>query len=304
MGLILPQKVDITLNNSVIRWYEDKGYEIPRYYNKANSKYMVKNGTKITVKVEDLSKGSNTKVYVECDGCHKKYKERYITYYNHNHNGKVYCIHCTKTLFFSGKNHPNWNFEKTQEEREIDRTFPEYHEFIKKVLARDNFTCQCCGKKISGDIEVHHLDGYDWCKEKRTDETNGIALCKNCHKNFHNNYGLGGNTKEQFEEWIGKRDIILQTYNGEIPKARWAYCINDNEIIKNIVDYCKKNNLLNYYIYCCCNGKCFTAYKKVYLWYDEYILLSKEELDGIIQYRMSKSRNKISNSQIIKEGNK
>ena len=31
---------------------------------------------------------------------------------------------------------------------------------------------------------------------------------------------------------------------------------------------------------------------------------SKEELDGITQYRMSKSRNKISNSQIIKEGNK
>lgn len=53
----------------------------------------------------------------------------------------------------------------------------------KAVLHRDNYTCQCCGKKNCR-LETHHIiyrshGGSD-------DESNMIALCEECHKGIHN----------------------------------------------------------------------------------------------------------------------
>jgi hypothetical protein len=31
-------------------------------------------------------------------------------------------------------------------------------------------------------------------------------LCKNCHEDFHNNYGRGDNTEQQFIEYINNLD--------------------------------------------------------------------------------------------------
>lgn len=50
------------------------------------------------------------------------------------------------------------------------------------VLHRDNYTCQCCGKKNCR-LEVHHIKfrsngGTD-------DEENLITLCENCHRGVH-----------------------------------------------------------------------------------------------------------------------
>ena len=52
----------------------------------------------------------------------------------------------------------------------------------KAVLHRDNYTCQCCGKKNCR-LEVHHIKfrqngGTD-------DEENLITLCEDCHKGIH-----------------------------------------------------------------------------------------------------------------------
>ena len=69
------------------------------------------------------------------------------------------------------------------------------------VFKRDNYTCRCCGKDTHNNVS-HHLDGYNWCIEKRLDVDNGVTLCESCHKEFHSIYGYGNNTKEQFEEWI------------------------------------------------------------------------------------------------------
>ena len=52
----------------------------------------------------------------------------------------------------------------------------------KAILHRDNYTCQCCGKKNCR-LEVHHIKfrhngGTD-------DEENLITLCEDCHKGVH-----------------------------------------------------------------------------------------------------------------------
>ena len=111
-----------------------------------------------------------------------------------------YCHDCANKIFKIGERNSRYNPSLTHEERIIKRFYQEYTEFVKKVMQRDNYTCKCCGKH-GGDLVVHHLDGYNWCVERRTDETNGITLCEACHKNFHSVYGYGNNTKEQFEEW-------------------------------------------------------------------------------------------------------
>ncbi|MEK4008329.1 homing endonuclease associated repeat-containing protein [Paenibacillus sp. FSL H3-0333] len=102
----------------------------------------------------------------------------------------------------SGVKHPFWNPAKTQEEREKGRLFTEYKQWRKDVYIRDKYTCQCCGDTTGGNLNAHHLNGWDWCKNERFDLSNGITLCEMCHTDFHGIYGLGGNTKEQWLEYM------------------------------------------------------------------------------------------------------
>lgn len=98
-----------------------------------------------------------------------------------------------------GKNHPNWNPNLTEKDREDRRLDGRNKTWRYDVYKRDSFTCQCCGDK-SGDLNAHHKDGYNWCKDRRYDVENGITLCFTCHSGFHSKYGYGDNTKEQWDE--------------------------------------------------------------------------------------------------------
>lgn len=100
-----------------------------------------------------------------------------------------------------GKNNPNYNSNLTNEEREQGRNIDGYTEWRDEVKRLANFTCDICGDNRGGNLVSHHLDGYDWCKERRMDVTNGVCLCECCHKEFHHIHGYGDNTKEQYEQF-------------------------------------------------------------------------------------------------------
>lgn len=119
----------------------------------------------------------------------------------------VRCMECYLNLN-RGENHPNYNPNLTEAERIKNRKFNDYELWRMEVYKRDNYVCQCCGDNKGGNLVAHHLDGYDWCKEKRTDIDNGITLCETCHMDFHKEYKYGGNTKEQFYQWIDKNSYI------------------------------------------------------------------------------------------------
>ena len=107
------------------------------------------------------------------------------------------CLHRLK-----GEDHHNWDPNITDEEREIGRFYPEYKAWRKDVYERDNYTCQICGQRGGHELNSHHLEGYAGNKDLRTTLSNGITLCKDCHDNFHHQYGgNGNNTKEQFKEF-------------------------------------------------------------------------------------------------------
>lgn len=78
----------------------------------------------------------------------------------------------------------------------------EYREFRKSIMQRDDYSCQITGMR--GKLNVHHLDAISTSFEKALDPNNAITLHSSVHKLFHDLYGRGNNTKEQFNEFLTK----------------------------------------------------------------------------------------------------
>lgn len=279
MGLIT-ETVEVNVARKTYRHYENLGYDIPR---KDDSK--VDFDKTMVVKVEHLPKGSSVKVDLSCDCCGKHSRLTYSDYNKHNYDGKTYCQPCYSHLFLSGENNYNWNPNITDEERQIGRNYPKYKAFIKRVLARDNYTCQGCGRKHL-DLEVHHLNGYNWFIEGRTDETNAITLCESCHSNFHSQYGNKHSTKEEFEEWLG-RTVELVECGIEILPTKKVYCIETDTVYDSVNDVCKQLKIKEYVrIYGLCNKK--RKIKSVngyhFLWHDDFINMTQKDIDEFMDY--------------------
>jgi hypothetical protein len=152
-----------------------------------------KNGSCVLLSENYINAHSKLQYICECG------EVSYITYDKFKAGQR--CNKCIKTnARFTRENHWNYNPNKTDEERIIDRTYPEYIEWRKQVFERDNYTCQVCG--VGGHVHAHHLNGYHWAKDQRIEVNNGITLCDNCHDEYHLIFGSYGNTREQFEEYI------------------------------------------------------------------------------------------------------
>lgn len=96
-----------------------------------------------------------------------------------------------------------WKGGITPENNKI-RISLEYRLFKEAVFARDNWTCQKYMKR-GGDLVAHHLQNFSSVPELRTSISNGITLSEKAHKEFHKKYGFKNNTKEQIEEFIGRK---------------------------------------------------------------------------------------------------
>lgn len=73
------------------------------------------------------------------------------------------------------------------------------------VLAKANFTCVKCNER-GGKLHAHHLNSFNSHPEQRFDLNNGACLCETCHSSFHEKYGKGNNTEDQFNEWVGYKN--------------------------------------------------------------------------------------------------
>lgn len=297
MGII-NKKIEVLLHGINIKYYEDLGYEIPRYYDEKHKKYFIKNNTKIEVKTKDLPKGSQIKVLIECDSCGKKYEKSYQEYFKYNHNGKTYCNKCGKKILNSGENNGWYNPNLTQEEREIGRATPENYEWVKKCLARANYKSELSNIHTK-DLQVHHLNDWANHKNQRYDVKNGIVLTKEEHMNFHLwqriNYPKQPCTKEQFEEW-SKTNICMDEFEGDIQVSRQIYCLEEDKIYNSVFDLQKEWNLKTHSnIYGCCNHRSGTKTinKKHLFWYDEYINMSKNDIENYLLKSKSLSKNSV-----------
>jgi 5-methylcytosine-specific restriction endonuclease McrA len=80
-----------------------------------------------------------------------------------------------------------------------------YQKVREKVLERDNYECQLCGKNKG--LIVHHIKDKNRYWQLIFEIKNLITLCRNCHSYIHN----VGKTKDKFKTKIFK--ILLQEVN-------------------------------------------------------------------------------------------
>ena len=182
---------------------------------KSNEQFLQDMKDKNIIDVVPLEeyKGSATKILFRCscDNLWYTTPERVLL---GNHCKK--CGHDKLT----GENNHFYNPNLSEEDR-INSIYrfrnPSYKDFIQNCFKRDKYTCQITGKKSFGDIVVHHINGYNWDKENRTNINNGITLNQEIHKEFHKLYGKGNNTKEQFNQFIetlfNQERISIDRYN-------------------------------------------------------------------------------------------
>lgn len=140
--------------------------------------------------------------------------------------GKSGCKKC-RDLNNRGENSPNW---KGGESEVIDCLRKSLKDWKFKVLKRDNFKCAITNNY--NDLVVHHLKSFNTIIQESSQELNipilkkfsdykdindfyilkdrvmekhslniGITLNRDVHNSFHNRYGKGNNTIEQFNEF-------------------------------------------------------------------------------------------------------
>lgn len=84
----------------------------------------------------------------------------------------------------SGQNHWNWQGGIT-EKPSRDILYKGYKEWRKKVYERDGYKCVLCGNNKSGELQAHHIKPVKSYKELILDISNGLTVCKECHKEIH-----------------------------------------------------------------------------------------------------------------------
>jgi len=96
VGLIIDQDIEVLLNARNIKHFEDLGITIPRRKDKWN-RICIPKGTKIIVKVEDLTDGSRAYIKVNCDACKTELSTTYENYKQcAKEDGSYYCNLCSK----------------------------------------------------------------------------------------------------------------------------------------------------------------------------------------------------------------
>ena len=80
-----------------------------------------------------------------------------------------------------GKANSLWKGNKSQRQQDMARI--EYLIWRATVFKRDNYTCAMCGS-CGEKLEAHHIQSWADVEHLRYDVTNGIALCKQCHRSI------------------------------------------------------------------------------------------------------------------------
>ena len=101
-----------------------------------------------------------------------------------------------------GPDHPSYKHGLGVANREYDHE--KNSSWIQRVFGvkrATNFKCFITGRDHN--LECHHLIGFQH-EETRYLIENGVAICKEIHATFHNQYGRGYSIPEQFEEFCKK----------------------------------------------------------------------------------------------------
>lgn len=88
--------------------------------------------------------------------------------------------------WMKGSNNPNYK-DGTGYKRHERYRQDKVQQWRRRIYARDNFTCQKCNfiPKKANSLNAHHIKSWKEHPNKRFNISNGITLCKECHKKEH-----------------------------------------------------------------------------------------------------------------------
>jgi predicted restriction endonuclease len=90
-----------------------------------------------------------------------------------------------RDLIKSHRKEYHWNWKNgISPENKIIRNGLEIKEWRREVFKRDNYTCQICFD-FGGKLHAHHIMPFAEFPHLRFYISNGITLCKKCHKYLH-----------------------------------------------------------------------------------------------------------------------
>lgn len=182
------------LNGSMCRFCRNENNDIPsRYTLKDLQKIFNDNNCTL---LSDVYKNEDSNLFYMCN----EHKEHgiFITKLRKFLKNMFKCPICYKENYI-GENHPLWKGNSSERERIMASS--EYKEWRNLVFIRDDYTCQCCGKK-GVKLNAHHKFNFSTNEDLRFDVNNGITLCEDCHKEFHSIYGIKNNNFKQLKEFI------------------------------------------------------------------------------------------------------
>jgi len=155
-------------------------------------------------KVENASR--KKRVNVNCSYCNNSFEKRPSELIGKKN---VYCsVKCKDIhtgILQKRDKHPRWNNNLTDEKRVIKRKYDNYLIWREKVYQRDKYTCLLCNDNKGGNLVAHHVYNYSEHKQIQLNINNGVTLCKNCHKSFHDTYGYTKNNIEQLTIFFDKQ---------------------------------------------------------------------------------------------------
>lgn len=155
--------------------------------------------------IKIVSTGSLRGGYTKSCGCLQKEKASEAM------KDKIFSIEHRRNISKGAKkrlenpeDHPNWKGGKTPFYLQIRTLVERSIHWAQKVLERDNYTCQRCGSTKSGSLNAHHLIrlcdilrfyNINTIEEAKVcellfDISNGITLCKKCHRWVHSNKNI------------------------------------------------------------------------------------------------------------------
>lgn len=182
--------VEITLNNTQLRWYQEKGYAIPtvqiQLWAKNKNGERVKNGmeirtargTKLVVRREDLPPLSNKVLVFLCESCGNEYTTTWGAYQGKKSRD---CKACVLAKVKTTGCHSYW----------VDRLIASNH----------NAKCDISGEADKRFLILHHLLSRKG--GGKNEASNYVILTANYHLAFHNwNGGMNvPSTPEQYRKF-------------------------------------------------------------------------------------------------------
>ena len=186
----MAETVEITVNNSQLRWYLERGYEIPTvlvqlWAKNANGERIkngverrVARGTRIVVKHSDLPPMSNKRLVFTCESCGNEYTTTWGAYRDKKSRS---CKSCVLANVKTTGCHSYW---------------------VYRLITNNPYAkCDISGETDKRFLVLHHL--LSRRNGGKDEEENYVILSANYHLAFHNwNGGMNvPSTPDQYREF-------------------------------------------------------------------------------------------------------